>query len=115
MESLKRMSIAKNAVRPGMLNLPTLGEVPMKRVIFQGYPLLPLPFVIALILLTHILRKGKPGCAFQTGEMINYLLFMDDLKLYSTREMARILLSRQYKHLVRILECKLGSRNEPWW
>ena len=48
----------------------------------------PLPFVIALIPLTHILRTATPGYEFQTGETINHLLFMDDLKLYSTSEKA---------------------------
>ena len=38
----------------------TLGEVPIKRKVFQGDKLLPL-FVITLIPLTHILRTANPG------------------------------------------------------
>ena len=61
-------------------------EVPITRGIFQGDALSPLLFVIALIPLTHILRKANPGYGFRTGETINHLLFMDDLKLYSKSE-----------------------------
>ena len=66
----------------------TLGEVPTKRGIFQGDVLSPLLFVIALILLTHILTTANPAYELQTGETINHLLFMDDLKLYSKSEKA---------------------------
>ena len=45
-------------------------------------------FVIGLIPLTHILRTANPGYKFRTGETINQLLFMDDLKLYSKSEKA---------------------------
>ena len=65
-----------------------LREVPIKREIFQGDALPPLLFVIALIFLTHILRTANPGYEFQTGETINHLLFMDDLKLNSKSEKA---------------------------
>ena len=41
----------------------TLGEVPIKRKVFQGDKLLPL-FVITLIPLTHILRTANPGYEF---------------------------------------------------
>ena len=61
----------------------TLGEVPIKRGIFEGDALSPLLFVISLIPLTHILRTANPGYEFRTGEMINHLLFVDNLKLYS--------------------------------
>ena len=64
----------------------TLGEVPIKRRIFQGDALTPLLFVTALMPLTDILRTANPGYEFRTGEMINHLLFMDDIKLYSKSE-----------------------------
>ena len=35
MVSLNTMGIAKDVVKPGELNLPTLGEVPIKREMFQ--------------------------------------------------------------------------------
>ena len=65
-----------------------LGEVPIKREIFQGNAPSPLLFVIAVKTLTHILRTANPGYEFQTGETINHLLFVDDLKLYSKSENA---------------------------
>ena len=44
-------------------------------------------FVISLIPLTYILRTANSGYEFRTEEAINHLLFMDDFKLYSKREM----------------------------
>ena len=63
-----------------------LREVHIKRGIFQGDALSHLLFVISLITLTHILRTANPRYEFRTGEMINHLLFMDDLKLYPKSE-----------------------------
>ena len=36
--------------------------------------------------MTHILRTANPEYELGTGEMINNLLFMDNLKMYSKRE-----------------------------
>ena len=64
-----------------------LGEVEIKRGIFQGDSLSPLVFVLALIPLSLILRKAKAAYEFSgCKEKINRLLFMDDLKLYSRSE-----------------------------
>ena len=64
-----------------------LGEVEIKRSIFQGDSLSPLVFVLALIPLSLILRKAKASYEFsESKEKINHLLFMDDLKLYSRSE-----------------------------
>ena len=61
-----------------------LGEVEIKRGIFQRDSLSPLVYVLALIPLSLILRKAKAVYVFpQCKEKINRLLFMDDLKLYS--------------------------------
>ena len=60
-----------------------LGEVSIRRGIFQGDTLSPLLFVVAMIPLTLLLRKEKMGFRFgEAGKKINHLLFMDDLKLY---------------------------------
>ena len=54
-----------------------LGEVEIKRGIFQGDSLSP--FILALIPLSMILRKVKAAYEFsESKEKINHLLFMDD-------------------------------------
>ena len=65
----------------------TLGEVDIKRGIFQGDSFSPLLFVISLIPLTLLLRKMKAGYDLGGRQgKINHLLFMDDLKLYGKNE-----------------------------
>ena len=63
-----------------------IGEVRIRRGIFQGDSLSPLLFVVALIQMTLTLRKARFAYEFQNGEKINHLLFMDDLKLYAKSE-----------------------------
>ena len=64
-----------------------LGEVEIKRGIFQGDSLSPLVFVLALIPLSLILRKAKAAYEFsESKEKINHILFMNHLKLYSRSE-----------------------------
>ena len=70
-----------------------LGEVRIKRGIFQGDALSPFLFVISMIPLTSILRKAAPGYEFSSSKVkINHLLYMDDLKLYGkTQKRPRII------------------------
>ena len=64
----------------------SLGEVKIKRGIFQGDSLSPPLFIIALIPLSMILRKVSYAYEFKSGVKLNHLLFMDDLKLYAKSE-----------------------------
>ena len=64
-----------------------LGEVKIRRGIFQGDVLSPLLFVITLIPFTCVLKTTKHGYEFaKKREKINHLLYMDDLKLYAKNE-----------------------------
>ena len=61
-----------------------LGEVEIKRDIFQRDSLSPLVFVLVVIPISLILRKVNAAYEFsESKEKFNHLLFMDDLKLYS--------------------------------
>ena len=56
-----------------------LGEVEIKRGIFQGDSLFPFVFVLAFIPLSLILRKAETAYeSSETKEKINRLLFMDE-------------------------------------
>lgn len=64
-----------------------LGEVRIKRGIFQGDSLSPLLFVLCMVPLTLLLRKVKAGYEFKRKKVkVNHILFMDDLKLYGKNE-----------------------------
>ena len=82
-----------------------VGEVDIKRGIFQGDSLSPLVFVFAFISLSLILRKAKAAYEFSgSREMINDLLFMDHLKLYSHNEKGLGLLV----HTIRVFSDNTG-------
>lgn len=69
------------------MNGQVLGEVRIRRGIFQGDSLSPLLFVAAMIPLTITLRKTRLGYqTSKTAARISHLLYMDDLKLYGKTE-----------------------------
>ena len=64
----------------------SLGEVDIRRGIFQGDSFSPLLFVVVLIPLSIILNKTDLGYVTSRNQKLNHLLFMDDLKLYAKSE-----------------------------
>ena len=61
----------------------TLGEVDIRRRIFQGDSLFPLLFVLCMVPLTWLLRRAKVSYEWgKKGFKLNHLLFLDDLKLF---------------------------------
>ena len=61
----------------------TLGNVEIRRGIFQGDSLSPLLFVLCMIPMTLTLRREKVGYQWEKGKYkINHLVFMDDFKLF---------------------------------
>ena len=63
-----------------------IGEIPIQSGIFQGDALSPIIFCVALNPLSQILHKSNMGYTMRTGEKLNHLLYMDDLKLYAKTE-----------------------------
>ena len=84
-----------------------LGDVSVKRGIFQGDSLSPLLFVICLIPMSLILRKMKAGYSLGKNQpKLNHFLYMDDLKLFGQSE-------RDIKSLVNTVHrfsCDIGMR-----
>ena len=80
-----------NSMRSWKLELTSsgesLGDVHIQRGIFQGDSLSPLLFVLCMIPLTLTLRKVAASYEWGNKEFrINHLLFMDDLKLFTTNQ-----------------------------
>ena len=68
-----------------MVNI--LGEVDVKRGIFQGNSLLSLFFILSMLTLSLILRKVNGSYDWRKKEYkLNHLLFMNDLKHFSKSE-----------------------------
>ena len=64
-----------------------LGEVLVKRGIFQGDSLSPILFVLSMVPLSLILRKVNGSYEWGQKEYkLNHLLFMDDMNLFSKSE-----------------------------
>ena len=59
----------------------------IRRGIFQGDTLSPLLFVIAIMLLNHVLRKFTDDYKLtKSKEKINHQMYMDDIKLFVKNE-----------------------------
>ena len=65
----------------------SLAETKIKIGIILGDAVSPLLFVIAMIPLSHVLRKFAAGYKLsKTREKINHLMYMDDIKLFVNNE-----------------------------
>ena len=61
-----------------------LGEVDIRRGIFEGYSLSPFQFVLCMVPVIWLLRRAKAGYEWgNKGFKLNHLLFMGDLKLFA--------------------------------
>ena len=64
----------------------SLAEAKIQSGIFQGDALSPLLFIIAMMQLNRILRKCRAGYKLsRSQEKINYLMCMDDIKLFAKK------------------------------
>ena len=98
LKCLEMVGAAKNIISTisnSMVNWKTvltsggtvLGQVDIKRGIFQGDSLSPLLFIVIMLPLTLVLRKMRAGYRLaKDATPINHLLFMDDLKLYGANK-----------------------------
>ena len=65
-------------------SMKTLGEVDIRRGIYQGNSLSPLLFVLCMVPLIWLLRTAKADYEWgNKGFKLNHLLLMDDLKLFA--------------------------------
>ena len=113
---LKLCGVAENVCRVLLLSMnqwrvqlnsgnKMLGEVSIRRGIFQGDSLSPLLFVMCLVPLTFVLRKMETGYRFGKENIkVNHLFFMDDLKLYARRDKE----VESLLHTVRICSADFG-------
>ena len=96
-EVMKIVGIADNIVNVFQNSIETwkteliachesLGEVDIRRGIFQGDCFSPLLFVVLLIPLLIILNETDFGYVTSRNQVLRHLLFMDDLKLYAKSE-----------------------------
>ena len=82
-----------------------LAETKIQRGIFQEDALSPLLFIIAMMPLNHILRKCTAGYKLRRSqEMINHLMYMDDIKPFAKTEKELGILI----HAVRIYSQDIG-------
>ena len=68
------------------INSIAIGVVLIKCGIFQGDSLSPILFIICLIPLSKLLEMNNMGYKINSENIINHLLYMDDLKLYAKND-----------------------------
>ena len=85
LETLELVGTATNIINSFFSGQSRLGKVIIRRDIFQGDSLSPLLFAVPLIAVTIIRRTLKQRYSFGKGnERLDHLLFMDNLRLYSS-------------------------------
>ena len=82
---LKFMTIVMSMWKTELfLNNTSLGNVDIRRGIFQGDSFSPLLFIMSLIPLSVLLKRTSLGYKLSSGNvLISHLFYMDDLKLYA--------------------------------
>lgn len=68
------------------VNREFMADISIKCGIFQGDSISPLLFCLALNPLSEVIKTTKFGYKVKSGELIQHLLYMDDLKLYARNE-----------------------------
>ena len=74
----------------------TSSEVPIEKGIFQGDTLIPLLFVVSIITVSLLINRMNLGYMFgapkqrKLDKMITHLLFMDDMKIYTTSKQSLV-------------------------
>ena len=77
-----------------------LAEAMIQRGIFKGDALSPLLFIIAMMPLDHTLRKCTAGYQLRRSqEKSNYLMYMDDIKLFAKMKKNWKLLYTQLEYI----------------
>jgi len=79
--------------------------------IFQGDSLSPLLFCVALAPLSSLLNETGYGYNTRSGEKINHLFYMDDLKTYAKNDKEQTGILHTVKPLVMTSEWSLALRN----
>ena len=96
-EAIKRVGITNNVMnlfensketwRTELITCKeTLGEVDIRRGIFQGDSFSPFLFLVVLIPISIILNEIDLRYVTRQNQKLNHLLFMDDLKQYPKSE-----------------------------
>ena len=87
----------------------------IQRGIYQGYSLSLLWFCLALNPLSYLLNRTNYGFGIHSGnqemQRVNYLLYMDDIKLYAATKQSTTRTSTAHSHFFKILKWYLGLKS----